>query len=178
MRCLLGGRDRSGARRSFGAGSAIEPGRVPKIQEHLRAGCQSVGRELKSCGGTLAVEITGLLDRINIFNLPIRFPEVIDVIRKRIGDALGSMHELRKIFSSYILCHISALKLSVNSVLRGVALGVWSDPSVVVNRGVQRLGTICYVVPEPPGVKDYRVFHGSRWLMDFTKMPVFPESRL
>jgi hypothetical protein len=80
-----------------------------------------VGREVKSFRGTVAIETTGFLDRINIFNLPIRIPQVIDVIRKRIGEALGSMHELRKILGSYILRRIGALELSVNPVLRGVA---------------------------------------------------------
>jgi|HubBroStandDraft_6_1064221.scaffolds.fasta_scaffold12914_2 hypothetical protein len=88
------------------------------------------------------------------------------------------MHELRKIFGSDVLCHISALELSVNSMLGVVALGVRSNPSVVLNRGMQRLGTICHIVPKPAGVKDYRVFYGADWLMDFPKMPVFPESCL
>ena len=121
MPWLLGGLSPGRARRQLRADRTIKPGRVPKIQQHLRAGCQSVGREVKSFRGTVAIETTGFLDRINIFNLPIRIPQVIDVIRKRIGEALGSMHELRKILGSYILRRIGALELSVNPVLRGVA---------------------------------------------------------
>src|SRR5579863_9867461 len=170
--------DRSGARRSFGTGRTIEPGRVPKIQKHLRAGCQSVGREVKSLRRTFAGKTTRFLDRINIFNLPIRLLEVIDVIRKRISETLGGMHELCKVLGSYILCHISTLELGVNSVLRSVALRVRSNPSVVMNRGMQWLRTIGYVMPKPARVKDYRVFDRSGWLVDFTQMPIFSESRL
>ena len=57
------------------------------------------------------------------------------------------------------------LKNIENSVLRGVAVRVWTDPSVVLNGGVQRLGAIGNVVSEPARVENYRMFDRKSGLM-------------
>ena len=88
------------------------------------------------------------------------------------------MNESGKVFRGDVLPDICGLKLSVNSVLGSVAVRVWSDPSVVVDCGVQRLGAVGNVVSEPARVESDRMFDRKSGLMRGTPMPVLTKSRL
>ena len=73
--------------------------------------------------------------------------------------------------------HKWPFKLPVNFMLRGVPVWVRTAPAVVLDSGVERLGCISDVVPEPADVKDGRIFYGMSILVFGRKSTVFTKRR-
>src|SRR5579884_333175 len=73
---------------------AVEPGRVPHVEQHLRARCQASTRELHPFGSSGAAECAGLLQLVERTHLSVRFAQVGKVIGERIGKVHGRMQQI------------------------------------------------------------------------------------
>src|ERR1700724_3787349 len=124
-----------------------------------------MGNEVKRLRGALSGEATRFLDRVDTFHACIRFLQVSDVACEWIVEAHGRMHQPCEVLRSDIRRHISALKLRVDAVFGGVALRVRTNPAVVLNGSVQRLGAVGDIMTKPACVKNDRLLNGEGWLV-------------
>ncbi len=90
----------------------------------------------------------------------------------------GRVHQTGKVLRRDVGRHVGALKLGVDGVLRGVAFGIGTNPSVVLNGSVQRLRAVCHVVTEPPGVQHDCMLHRTCRLVRLLQNPVLTKRRL
>ena len=131
------------------------------------------------CGRrALSGKASGLLQCVDIFHQTIRLLQVVEVTRKWIVDALGTLDQSGKILGGDICRNVGGLKLGVDTMLSGISVGIRANPAVVLDRSVQRLRTVGNVMTEPAGIKDDRLLHRLRRLVRRQPLPVFSECGL
>src|SRR3984885_2051007 len=158
--------------------SALQPCRVPEIEQHLRSRSQPLSREIERLGSALAGEASRLVQRIDFVHQSVRLPEVNNVAGEGILDPLRALHQSREIGVLDVGGYVCGLELRVDFVLRRISVRIRPHPAVVLNGCVQGLRSISHVVSQPARIENNRLLHRCRRLMRRPPLPIFPERSL
>src|SRR5215470_3841409 len=157
---------------------AFEPRRIPEIKQHLGSGCEAVNGEVPCRGRAFTSESSALLESVDILDQVAGTVEVNKVVMEWVGQSSRSLYYRRKVLGRNIRCHVCGLEKTMNAMLGRVPMGIWPDPSVVLDRRVKGLRSVGDVVAQPSGIKDDGTLDGKRRLVRRLERTIFAKRRL
>src|SRR5579863_3091084 len=89
----------------------LQPCRIPKIEQHLRTGGETVSREVERGRRAFAGEPSCLLEGIDVFHHRVRVSKISDVLREGLVEALRRLYEASEVLSRDVGCNVCGFKL-------------------------------------------------------------------
>ena len=157
--------------------TARYPSAIPKIKQHLCPGGETLLGEVESLWAAFPNKSASFLQHVDSFNQSMRVSQVSHIVAKRIGQSLGGADLARKIRRLNVCVRVG-FELSMYAAPRAVSVRIGTRPPIHLDCGMQWLGAICHIMPQPSSIEDDDLLDRSGRFMGSSALAVLTECQL